>query len=566
MNYKLLKQVEHEPLQRTIQRASSDLDDQSLNRQLEVLRKTPPRDAAAAMRGRNAFLAEAAAIRDELEYKRRRGFIAWLSRSIKQRINLGRNKNKPNASPGPLPAPARLIYAPLIPVVVTALVSAAVIATAQSSLPHQPLYSIKLWSEDVQLLLTTDPSHRLDLLIAFANRRTAELEALRQRQELPSSQFMQRFRDQVDEALRLVMGQANPDAGDDGANVAVLKQLRATAAAPVLVVAPTRGTPNATATPAPTAVSVAAPGGTPTALPLNSQSPSHGTAVLAPYRAEMQTSDAAVEWPTPLPTPTRSVPVIGGPIDAQPTAAPAEKTQGAVPMADSPSGTGISPTPAVVDTVHIAPVPPLVPTPVIVPPTPTPVVIQPTATPVIVPPTATPVVIQPTATPVLVPPTPTPVVIQPTATPVLVPPTPTPVVIQPTATPVIVPPTPTPMIFQPTPTPVVVPPTPTPMVPTLPPLLPTAMNPKPPVAPLEPILPPVLPVDTPAAPVPPVVPTILVPAPILSMGTPEAMPTPDGSAQLTVSPTPDGSAQVAVSPTPGVTSGHDQQRGLPGDQ
>ncbi|MCL6512149.1 MAG: DUF5667 domain-containing protein [Anaerolineae bacterium] len=366
----------------------------------------------------------------------------------------------------------------------TALVSAAVIATAQSSLPHQPLYSIKLWSEDVQLLLTANPTHRLDLLITFANRRTAELEALRQRQELPSSQFMQRFRDQVDEALRLVMGQANPDAGDDGANVAVLKQLRATAAAPVLVVAPTRGTPNATATPAPTAVSVAAPGGTPTALPLNSQSPSHGTAVLAPYRAEMQTSDAAVEWPTPLPTPTRSVPVIGGPIDAQPTAAPAEKTQGAVPMADSPSGTGISPTPAVVDTVHIAPVPPLVPTP----------------------------------TPVLVPPTPTPVVIQPTATPVLVPPTPTP------------------------------------MVPTLPPLLPTAMNPKPPVAPLEPILPPVLPVDTPAAPVPPVVPTILVPAPILSMGTPEAMPTPDGSAQLT------------VSPTPGVTSGHDQQRGLPGDQ
>ena len=45
---------------------------------------------------------------------------------------------------------------------------------AMDSLPNEPLYSVKLIGEDLQLLLTSDTTARISLLTTFANRRAVE--------------------------------------------------------------------------------------------------------------------------------------------------------------------------------------------------------------------------------------------------------------------------------------------------------------------------------------------------------------------------------------------------------
>src|SRR4030042_3348473 len=74
---------------------------------------------------------------------------------------------------------------PLVRIMAAALLALAVLMgssitvyASQSSLPGEPLYSVKSWSEDVRLSLTTSPQRKLDLILNYTNRRANEISQL----------------------------------------------------------------------------------------------------------------------------------------------------------------------------------------------------------------------------------------------------------------------------------------------------------------------------------------------------------------------------------------------------
>lgn len=82
----------------------------------------------------------------------------------------------------------------------------ATVAAAQASLPDQPLYPVKLWSEDIRLGLTADPQVEMDLELKFASRRVEETIAMVQAGSVPPDALLSRFQLQVEEAIRIAAG------------------------------------------------------------------------------------------------------------------------------------------------------------------------------------------------------------------------------------------------------------------------------------------------------------------------------------------------------------------------
>ncbi len=101
----------------------------------------------------------------------------------------------------------------------------ATVAAAQASQPDEPLYGLKLASEDVQFGLTTQPQTKLELALRFADRRAEELSGMvKQGVEAPA-QVAARWEQQVRTALQIAAGM-----GDDamqGALVQVQTRLQA---------------------------------------------------------------------------------------------------------------------------------------------------------------------------------------------------------------------------------------------------------------------------------------------------------------------------------------------------
>ena len=81
----------------------------------------------------------------------------------------------------------------------------ATIATAQSSQPGQPLYSLKVMSEDTRMKLTADPQAEFQLALEFANRRAEEIKTLLQAGGIPSAAVQARYQSQVEQAIQFAL-------------------------------------------------------------------------------------------------------------------------------------------------------------------------------------------------------------------------------------------------------------------------------------------------------------------------------------------------------------------------
>jgi hypothetical protein len=66
------------------------------------------------------------------------------------------------------------ITAPVLLVVLLALIINSLVLTAKLSIPGDPLYSTKLLTENIQLALTFNQAHKTDLYIDFSRERTTE--------------------------------------------------------------------------------------------------------------------------------------------------------------------------------------------------------------------------------------------------------------------------------------------------------------------------------------------------------------------------------------------------------
>lgn len=83
---------------------------------------------------------------------------------------------------------------------------------AQSSQPDQPLYGVKILSEDVRIQLTADPQEKLELALEFANRRIEEMQLMTQSgSDIPTS-VQARYQEQLEIAMQLAAGMPNEQA------------------------------------------------------------------------------------------------------------------------------------------------------------------------------------------------------------------------------------------------------------------------------------------------------------------------------------------------------------------
>ncbi len=108
--------------------------------------------------------------------------------------------------------------------VVLALGGAGVTAyAAQDSLPTEPLYSVKLLSEDARLGLTPGPQGDLNLLVGFVAERVREITTLAARGDPVPARVQTRLQEQLNLALRCAAQMGDADL------MAALEKIRAMA-------------------------------------------------------------------------------------------------------------------------------------------------------------------------------------------------------------------------------------------------------------------------------------------------------------------------------------------------
>ncbi len=82
--------------------------------------------------------------------------------------------------------------------------SSITVYAAQSSLPGEPLYTIKSWSEDVRLSMTFSTKAKLNLTLDFTNRRVDEISRMAASGKAMNNQSSERLQNELDNALELV--------------------------------------------------------------------------------------------------------------------------------------------------------------------------------------------------------------------------------------------------------------------------------------------------------------------------------------------------------------------------
>lgn len=151
---------------------------------LEELKSVPARNPLRAASGRSRFLSEAA------EYEQAIAPITGVRQSGWNFPFRGK-KFVANA------------LVTLILLGTLFLGGGATLAAAQDDLPTQPLYQLKLWTEDATLAFNNDPQEQAELLINMAETRVEEMAALSAMGITPPDQVRERLEKQLQQTLLL---------------------------------------------------------------------------------------------------------------------------------------------------------------------------------------------------------------------------------------------------------------------------------------------------------------------------------------------------------------------------
>jgi len=170
---------------------------------LDEIKTVPPRDPRRVAQGRARFLAQAARTRQELSRYPNLCLEEWLGRTWK----------------GYSTALITLAIIIILGIMVT---GGGTVYAAQDSLPNEPLYPIKILSEDVRVELARSQQAELDLLLEFSQRRGEEIVALVSLHITPSENVHTRFELQIQQALQIAGNM------DDTGTVESLNRIRET--------------------------------------------------------------------------------------------------------------------------------------------------------------------------------------------------------------------------------------------------------------------------------------------------------------------------------------------------
>ena len=173
---------------------SDDSLDPLLEEKLSVLLTVAPRDPGAAARGRANYLSQAGSLKTAVSESSQRRHKRWMSSFL---TIFSRREHSP-----------MLATLTSILMIVSILLggTGVTVYAAQDSLPDQPLYGVKTWSEDFRVVLTNDLQSKLNLDLELANRRVEEMVALSASGVTSSDALLARLENHLNQTLHLAAG------------------------------------------------------------------------------------------------------------------------------------------------------------------------------------------------------------------------------------------------------------------------------------------------------------------------------------------------------------------------
>jgi len=159
--------------------------DPAIESRLEDLKSAPPRNPQRAARGRARFLSEAAKYQQAVSPAKHLRQRMWIFPIRKEKFVM-------NALVSIILAAAMVLGGGTTAV------------AAQDDLPNQPLYPVKLWTENAKLALTGDPVAKASLLMDMSQTRVEEMAALAQMGITPPRQVQTRLEQQIRQTLNVI--------------------------------------------------------------------------------------------------------------------------------------------------------------------------------------------------------------------------------------------------------------------------------------------------------------------------------------------------------------------------
>ena len=172
--------------------------DEYINGLLNRLRRVTPLNPRAVAEERAKFLAQGEIFRAAVSQPGNRRHIGWINTFV---LAFQRKERKPMLN---------ALLAIVMSVTVLFGGAGATVYAAQGSLPDQPLYQVKTWSEDARLSLTSSAQGKLDLNLEFADRRVAEIVRLQAAGKTISEGVSARFHQELNAALKIAAGMDDP--------------------------------------------------------------------------------------------------------------------------------------------------------------------------------------------------------------------------------------------------------------------------------------------------------------------------------------------------------------------
>lgn len=173
---------------------NENIDPQVFNL-LDEMKPVPLRDPHAAARGRRQFLAEAVSLREKQRHS------GWMIFPYKETF-------------------AMKIAISALVIVGLLFGGSATVSAAQDDLPNQPLYQLKLMSEDAHLWFTSDPVQQIDMLMEQEQLRIQEMQKLAEEGIIPPATVPVRAQERIERALQIV------NQLDEPSQLAVLQRIR----------------------------------------------------------------------------------------------------------------------------------------------------------------------------------------------------------------------------------------------------------------------------------------------------------------------------------------------------
>ena len=156
----------------------------SIEERLEELREVPTRNPLKAASRRARFLNEAAEYLQAVSPEAQVRQSGWIFQIRKEKLTMN-------------------VLVSFILALSLFLGGGATVAAAQDDLPNQPLYQLKLWTENAKLAMTGEPQEQATLLMDMAQTRVQEMAALVEEGLTPPDQIRDRLETHLHQLLNL---------------------------------------------------------------------------------------------------------------------------------------------------------------------------------------------------------------------------------------------------------------------------------------------------------------------------------------------------------------------------